>query len=204
MAYIPVPNIAQLEFTYAWQGQRCQNVLHYFNEVNWTSALLLGLANAAVAEWNTNVKPRCVATLQLVEVKATDLETQTGPVAFASSGLPVTGTLSGTSVPNNVTVALTKRTDQRGRSYRGRIFHPGLAQTDITTNTIVAGALTAILAAWTALLVVSDGTNPCEMCVVSRFQGGAPLGTGIHTIVTGLTSDGIVDSQRRRLPGRGN
>lgn len=204
MPYVPVPNVAQLEFTYVWQAQRCQNVLHYFNEVNWTPELLLGLANAAVVEWNTNVKPRCVGALALVEVKATDLESQTGPVAFANTGLPITGTLSGVSVPNNVTVAITKRTASRGRSFRGRIFHPGLAQTDITSNTIVGGALTAILAAWTPLMTISDGVNPCEMVVVSRFQNGAPLGTGESTVVTGLTSDGVVDSQRRRLPGRGN
>jgi len=169
-------------------------VLHYQRSAAWGPTTLLGLANAAVTKWNSNNKARSVATLSLVEVKATDLTTQTSGVAFADTGLPVVGTLSGTSVPNNVTVVVTKRTAARGRSYRGRIYHCALAQTEVVANIIAPATVGALITVWTQWLTLSDGIALTDLVVISRFQGGAPLGAGIATEVTGFTCDGVADS----------
>jgi len=46
--------------------------------------------------------------------------------------------------------------------------------------------------------------NPWEHCVISRFNAGAPRTTGVATKVTScVVVDPYVDSQRRRLTGRG-
>ena len=45
--------------------------------------------------------------------------------------------------------------------------------------------------------------DPWSMVVVSRYENNAPRAEGIATLVDRLSSDGVIDSQRRRLPGRG-
>lgn len=203
MAFTAFPGTCQVELTMTWAGQRVQNVLHYHKLVTFDATTLTGIANAAVTKWNTYIKPRVNVTCSLVEVKATDISTQTGPVAYATTGLPIIGTVAGASLPNNATVAVTKRTAKRGRSYRGRIYHPGLSISDVTGNVVSPGVVTALIAAWTNFLILNDGATNANLVVASRFQSGVQLVTGEVNDVTGFTVESTVDSQRRRLPGRG-
>lgn len=204
MAYIPVENVAQLEFVYNWAGQVCQNVLHYRIATGWDADKLQTLCTDAIAEWIAGPRLQVCTNLSLISVKATDLSTQIGPVHVSTVGLPSAGSLTPPSTTNNVALVVTKRTASRGRSFRGRIFHPGLANGDITNNIVLAARVSAVVAAWTTMLVLNVGAESADMVVVSRFQSNQPLIIGVSTLVTNLTSDGVVDSQRNRLPGRGS
>ena len=204
MAFIPVPGVVQLEFVYLWQSQVCETVLHYTKEAGWTVADMGTLAASAIVEWNTNIRPRCSNTLSLTAVKVTDLSAQDAPTITVTGGLPLAGALTGAPVPNNVALVVTKRTEKRGRSYRGRIFHPGLENNSVVNNQVGGATVGAIVGGWNALRTVNAGETDAVMVVVSRQQNNVPLLVGVATLVTNMTSDGTVDSQRKRLPQRGN
>lgn len=208
MAYIPVPDVAQVEMVALMAGQRTQWVIHYKRDVagDYDVAHLADLAAALVAAINgASVKGLFPATWSLIEVRAIAMESQFGPAVSASSGLPIVGTRAGAQLPNNVALVLTKRTSARGRSFRGRLYFGPLVEADVTDNTVTPAIVTSIIGNLGAVLLTVVGASfTHKLQVVSRFTNNVARSEGIATPVTGWTSDGIIDSQRRRLPGRGN
>jgi hypothetical protein len=79
-----------------------------------------------------------------------------------------------------------------------------MMESQMDADAINSAVTTSYVDAWTAALAFTVGTVNWNMVVVSRFQNGSPLANGITTGIINFTSDGIVDSQRRRLSGRGN
>lgn len=204
MEYIPVPNVAQVELVYNWKGQVCQTVLHYTTGATYTQALLNTLALEVITVWKAQMPVVMPTDLSLIQVRAIDLSSQSGPVVNQATGLPAAGTMAGTSLPNNCACVFTKRTALRGRSFRGRIYHPGLTTGQVTGNALTVGALGGILLKYNNFLDITDQlANHHLLGVISRYENKLPRDTGIFTQVLNFTSDGVVDSQRRRLPGRG-
>ncbi len=202
MPFIPIPNAASLEYIYQWDGQICENVLTYRLPQAISQDSLQDLTTAAIAWWNTNLKPLINNSVALLAVKATDLTTSTGPVVEDTTGLAIAGTSTGNPVPNNVTVAIKLITANRGRSFRGRVYHVGLSQTAVTNNTVSLTVRNNIRNAWLAAKELSS--NPgWTLCVGSRYSDNAPRITGLATPVTDISVNSVVDSQRRRLPERG-
>jgi hypothetical protein len=80
---------------------------------------------------------------------------------------------------------------------------PGIPKTAITANTVDSLTVSGIAAAYNQLLVVADGLG-ADWVVVSRFHDNAPRTAGVVSFINAATVvDATVDSQRRRLPGRG-
>lgn len=203
MPFIPVPGVVQLESVYSMAGQTVENVFHYQTPGPIAAEEMMELALKWIDQWNTYMKPYIPTEVSLTAVKVTDLDTATSPAITASAGLPLAGTQNGVLLPNSVSLCITKRTALRGRSQRGRIYWPGLGETNVTNNVVSAALVSAIIAGLENMKVVPTLTGNNEMVVVSRFTANAPRASGIFTPVTNFTSDGVVDSQRRRLPGRG-
>jgi hypothetical protein len=132
------------------------------------------------------------------------IATQPGPEATFSAGLPAPGSLGDPALPNNVTVAASLRSNLTGRSARGRWYWQGLTEPQVTGNAIAAGVLTSIDAALTNLQSSIDGAG-FAWVIVSFFTNNAPRvgGPVYFTVVDIVFVDDVVDSQRRRLPGRG-
>jgi hypothetical protein len=68
-----------------------------------------------------------------------------------------------------------------------------------------AARLPEMITAYNNLLVLPpSGAGPeFQLVVVSRFANLAQRAQGIKNRVTAVTNDGLMDSQRRRLRGRG-
>lgn len=203
MQYVPVPNIAQVELFQIWDNQLCENVLHFEPAIALTPTLMTEIGGALVTWWNANIKAWVPSTLSLTGVKVTDLTTQFAPVVNISAGLPIVGTNVSPSLPNNCALVLTKRTLLRGRSFRGRVYQPGMIEGQVTNSAVSSAYVTNFLNAYNSIKTVATATTTWDMVVVSRKQAGAWLSVGEAHPVTGFTSDGNIDSQRRRLPGRG-
>lgn len=105
-------------------------------------------------------------------------------------------------MPNVITVAVKWVTALRGRSYRGRTYHIGLLETHILDNMITTAAQT-LLQTYYVNLWGSVAILTAEMVVASRIQGGVEREVGLMTPIIGFQIDRVVDTQRRRLPGRG-
>jgi hypothetical protein len=201
--YVPADAV-EVDITYLFDGQRCQNVVHYAYDSVPVPDDMVELGNEIISAWDSGMKAWMPSTLSLIEVKLTDLTTQISPSVFATTGLPVVGTNVSPALPNSNALVLTKRTALRGRSYRGRIYVPGLIEGQVTANAVSSAYQTNYLNFWNGLLTITTTQNSFEMVVFSKKQNGSWLAQGILTPVIGFTTDGQVDSQRRRLPGRGS
>jgi hypothetical protein len=201
MPFIPVPNVAMVELLYTQDDQKMENTLYFENENPWSAIGLTTLAEEIIAWWTTNIRPNVSNTVTFRGVKATSLESETAPAVEVPSGLAGGGTSP--AMPNNVTAAIKFLTALRGRSFRGRNYIVGLMDEAVSQNdlsTITAGNYSN---GYLELLDTSVITNGIWV-VVSRFTNGDPRTTGVSEPVTGVTfTDFTVDSQRRRLPGRG-
>lgn len=203
MAFIPAPSVLQVELVYSWDTQVVQTVLH-FRPDGLLDPIEVAEFLEFLATWfDETLAPALPTTISLVNIKATDLTTETAPVYLYAVGMPNPGTNPGSSLPNNCALVITKRTAMRGRSFRGRIFHPGLLETSVTANTVNSSTVANLILYYSELLEVVLTEETWRMGVLSRYADNAPRAEAVFTPVTSLDSDGVVDSQRRRLPRRG-
>jgi len=205
MAFIPVANTAQLDLIYLQDGQRIENTLYAKFPSAPSPTDIADLASAVKAAWVDNIMPLLSSTVSLIAVEASDLTSDSGPQAVDTGGLPVAGDVTSRAMPNNVALCVSFRTGLRGRSFRGRNYLPGMSSDAVSegVNEVNAAYQTSVRNAYLAVQLTIEGVG-AEWVVVSRFHDGAPRVSGVATPVTNVVfTDNIVDSQRRRLPGRG-
>jgi hypothetical protein len=191
-------------------GEKAENTLYFVFSAAPTEAELLALGTAIASWWGTHMAPLTPSTTILREVTCSDLSDAEGPQVTFVPATEVLGTMSTSASPNNVSLTVSFRTAMRGRSRRGRNYIAGLGISQIVGNNVVSGYADAFVTAYLALLPVAEALS-CVWSVASRFSGvnpatGKPIPrtTGVTTpIITAVIVDFVVDSQRRRLPGRG-
>lgn len=204
MAFIPVPDTAEVLLFYTLNGQQMMNTLYFSKSGGWDSTSLQVLADAAWDHWATSVMIDLGDGLVLTGTRALDLSSATGPVAEHTQSL--NGSITDSpELPQNCAFAIKFTTAQRGRSFRGRIYLPGITTArQVSTGILSTSAADAFLEDVTGAIGDIATEASCEHVVVSRFTGGSPRVTGVATPVTGISyTDTNLDSQRRRLPGRG-
>lgn len=203
MPFIPVPNVVMAEVRMSLDFQRIENTLYFEFSTPPTPGNLISLGNDLEGWFTSLFAPVVSSALALREIYLTDLTSVTGGTFTQVPATLITGGQSSEALPNSVALSVSFRTAQRGRSFRGRNFLPGLTDAQVAQNTVTVGALGVIQNAYNQL-PASLGGSGATWVVVSRFTGGAPRVTGLATPVTAVVIvDPTVDSQRRRLPGRG-
>jgi hypothetical protein len=125
-------------------------------------------------------------------------------ITFGVTPGTVVGSNAGAALPNNVTACVSLRSNFAGRSARGRLYWQALTETQVVGNTIDTSVAGDIVAAVQAIDVAMTGLG-YELSIVSYINNGAPrVGGPVYFFVSDiLMTDFTVDSQRRRLPGRG-
>lgn len=204
MAFVPVANTLMVEVRMANDNQLIENTLYFQAKTDAADPSLVGLGNAVLLWWNASYRVALPNAVSLREIHISDLTTETSDVYTQAAPVPnPVGAGAAPVLPNNVTIAVSFRTSRRGRSFRGRNYFAALAEDQVVANNITGPTAAAIVGAYEDLL---DGplADDWQWGVVSRYSGGAPRAAGIFTPVTSvLVTDTVVDSQRRRLPGRG-
>lgn len=193
----------ELTARYLYDGQKVENVFHVRSS---TVAGLTEMTAAAVAFrnwWENNGKPISPSTVSLQSILVKTLSTPIDPGIEYTEGFPSAGTSAGAQLPNNATLAVKWITAFRGRSYRGRTYHIGLMETQVVGNTVDPGALSLIKAAYEGLRIGLESAG-FPLVVGSKIGAKVERFVGLSTPVVALQIDPIVDSQRRRLPGRGS
>lgn len=203
MAFVPVPNTALAEIRMTDDFQKVENTLYFDFGAPPTVTDLQNLGADLLAWYIALMGPLQSSGVALREIYITDLTSATGPTHTETPATLITGGASGEQLPNNVSVAVSFRTALRGRSFRGRNYFVGLVDSQVAHNTLTGAMIAALTNAYNQL-PASLGTSGAIWVVVSRFTAGAPRVTGVATPVSAVVIvDDTVDSQRRRLPGRG-
>lgn len=204
MPFVPVPNVVAAQMLYTQQGQFVENVLHIQFPAPPTPTSMSTVAAALVTSHGAHLKTAQATTVSLVRIIMTDLSSVNAGGIEYTTGLPIAGTSGGTESPMNVTLAIKLLTGFRGRSYRGRLYHVGLVEGAYTGSTMIPATLTSIKNVYDALRSdIAAIPGGYSLVVVSRRENKNWRITGVATIVTAVDVDSTLDSQRRRLPGRG-
>lgn len=202
--FVPAPQCVKAALGFTWASQNVQTILHFLHATPPSVADMLALGTyLGTTYWNTFLSS-CSTNIALQQVVVTDLTTNISPSAIYTPAAPVPGTGASSSVSLNDAWVFSKRTALRGRNYRGRLYMPGITsgvQTgagtgDLTTlagiaSSMVSRLITSMLANWT-------------FGVLSNWLGNIIRPSGVFTPVTAISVNNVLDSQRRRLIGRGN
>jgi len=203
MAFQQVEDCYRISMLFDWSGQTCVNVYHVMSETPLSTEFMVDLCDVFIGWWDDNLKAEVSSNVSLEKVTAQYLNAETDPLIEQTSGLPLQATSSAASAPNNCTFAVQWRTALSGRSYRGRTFHIGLTTTKYSANLLTVPNQSTFVAAYGALITAVDNAG-YTLVVVSRYHNGTQRPSGVFTAITSCYVDRTLDSQRRRLPGRGS
>lgn len=189
-------------------GQQVINSFHVYNGtgVFWDQASADTYVNSMRAAWVANVLPKQSSAITCGKVVGIDLTNSTGVVA-TSTGADAAGGVFGGSLPANVAMCISWPI---GRHYKGghprtylAAFDQSLVQNANTWTaaavTSLVGAMAAFRTACNATAVFSGGT---ALGVLHRKKAHAVLKPPTFDAFGPPTSDGGIDSQRRRLGKR--
>lgn len=206
--FIAIPNTVQVAIRGTIDGEQCQNTLYFRSQVDpWTTPSMNTLASYLEDWWTVSARDWLPAQYQFIEIFVSDQSSINGFVVTRSAATPWSGLrATGGPMPNSTTFTISFRTSLRGRGNQGRNYWPGFVKNDVIGNEIALGAAEGIKDAY-AELIDSGPAVPMptvKWVVASRYLNKLPRPVGVTTQITEVTyRDRIVDSQRRRLPGRG-
>jgi hypothetical protein len=162
------------------------------------------VAQGAHDGWKTYMLPVLSDEYILRETYAVSLDSDTAPAATATTVPAVTGgNNTGGPLPGSVSLCLSLRTEGRGRSSRGRQYISGFRDIAIDGNRFTDAKADAVVAAFSDYATQSFG-GQAVLVVVSRVQDKVQRAQALVQQVTAIiVTDTFVDSQRRRLTGRG-
>jgi hypothetical protein len=201
-AFQAAPNVAQVEMRFTQQGQQVENVYHVDVPDLVTPAMFDTIAGVFALWFSATVVADVSTGLSLNSVIVRDLQVDGGIAIEHTTGLPVAGHDPQEQAPMNVTAAVKWVTGHAGRSFRGRTYHLGLTHEQYVNSTLTGAMVNVLHNDYTLLLTETIALgNP--LCVLSRRHAKAVRAQAIHTPITGVIIDNTIDSQRRRLPGRG-
>jgi hypothetical protein len=197
------PNIVKVAMIFQRDTREFVNTFHVHSDTGWNVSSMTTLANSVVTWWTTVYRLTSTAQVALAAVQVR-LYDPLNPLAVdIPVSPPVAGTRGTTAEAGNVSVAMSERTGLAGRAFRGRIFAPCVGESDVTiTDTLISAA------------VVLFGN-----AIANLVFGALPAGNILHifhrpglvpkprdntsTPVITYVVESLVDSQRRRLSGRG-
>lgn len=153
---------------------------------------------AIKAWWDAAYKVVFPAGIVLDVIEARKLDPSDPLAEDFTTGLPSAGTNANTLLEaGNVTETISWRTGFAGRKYRGRIYIPGVAQAFANQDDRATSPLVALLTTAATQLILGVATaGPYELAVFHKFDN-------TYTAITQFVIEAILDSMRRRLPGRG-
>lgn len=202
MAFQPVTAACQCLINYRQAGQEMQSQLYFDTSGSNDPTVLTNLAQV-VADWLTNEwAPLAASTATVISLILTNVDIAGGAqVTFTPIG-GIQGGNASFAMPTGTTVTASWRTGLAGRSFRGRTYHVGLTESQVADNALTSTARSDLQQAYTQLIVDANifGT---PLSIASRVSNGVPRPAGILTPVQTCLVDEFIDSQRRRLTGRG-
>jgi len=203
MAFQPVPNTVQCDAIFMLFGQIIENVYHVFVPDGVDAPTIQDCADV-IGHWvEDTYLDNLSSNLTFLRVEAKNLSIADGGEAVYLAAPGTVGGSADASEPGNVAFCVSLKTAESGRSHRGRKYISGLAVSQRVGNAVLPAYGAALADSLNTLLTVLEGVAKA-LVIVSRIQDGITLVTAAVTPVTSAVAvDFNIDSQRRRLNGRG-
>lgn len=205
MAFIPVPYCAQVNIIQQLSGEDVENVFYVSHLTpDWSPVELVDVASYFISYWSANIMPLLATEFSFQKVRVRDLN-NAGEDGYEQAVSPiVTGAVGGGAMPGSAALAVKKSTGLVGRSHRGRVYMSGLVKPNVTINLVNQAWVTQIVGELQNMIGDINGTlGDVKLAHVSRYTNGLPRIQGAYWDIVSFTADNRLDSQRRRLAGRG-
>lgn len=204
MAFQPCPNTALFEWIYQTPTGVQENTYHIEGVSPWSEEGLEATALVLYDWWASEMAANCSNTVTLLRVEGKSLEAESAPVAIYYPETLVAGSVVAQSASGNVTFAVKHTTGLTGRANRGRWYIVGLPL-DVGGNSSISLALASAFVNAFDNLDAGIAESMIRPVVVHRQVDNVPLTVCTTTEITGHSfTDLNMDSQRRRLRGRGS
>jgi len=194
------PRVSRLVLQWSVGSKTITNVLHVQSQDEPDPTELATIAAEVISWWDAGGAKAAFSTgVSLTAVEATSTNVEPPIQVVDVTSLPMAGTLNSPPLPNNVAVVASLRTNNIGRSYRGRMYLPPPGENQVDGNELTAGAQATLLAVVEGLIDQLAVIN-VSLVVLSCVQDGVEISPGVATQVMNVIVNRGVDTQRRRLP----
>jgi hypothetical protein len=196
---LPTPiiaNVAEVVVKQRLFGQDVLNVWHVQVGAAPTAPELLAVAADFQAGY-ADIYAALSQELAMTEIFVRNMGSISGPEATLSVIPEQLGTIATASMPGGTALCVSLRTALSGRRFRGRKYFSGIPNNEVAGNQFNAPFVSSVLSGVQSLIgTLSASGTPLQ--VVSL--------TGLTSVpvTAAVAADLDVDSQRRRLTGRGS
>lgn len=197
MAFIPLPQGVKLCFHFTLDSIPVSFCVYVDTGGTVDQSVTDDVANVGLGWWEDHGYLAFSNRLLIQEIVATDVSQQPAYQSTVTSFTHTTGNVAQESMPNGTAIVVTLRTGYIGRSYRGRLFLPGIDHFAVVENTLTSAAQNNIQTVFEAL---QDHLSNASMTwVVASYQNNlSSRETAVGTPVTSILVRDNVKSQRRR------
>jgi len=200
-----VTNGYHVRLQYTLSTQLVENEFYFVSTVTPTEATMDALADLvldwATDDWHNLLPTNCAVTGCVVECLDENF-LLTKPYSLPS---PVSGA-GDSGVPNNVSFSVQRIILGRYKGGHPRLYVPGIRADKVTSiNTLNQTHADLIVTALNELntLAIAHANDYIPVCLRTTGEGATPTNPNPVNITGYRYRDLTLDSQRRRLPGRG-
>lgn len=193
------PQVARITYQMHRGTRVFENTFHVARSAGWNLAALATAVDAAYTLWNTYARVAMPSGISLYNVHGVVYDPTGFPYVYDHPVSPeIPGTLTGNIAPGNASVTVSERANLAGRKYRGRLYWPGIPAANVNQDDSVNGAMITLLATFGTQLLAAfnNGAGTGSLSIFHR-------NTNTYHAVASIVLEAILDSMRRRLPGRG-
>lgn len=203
MPFSPAAGTVRATLEFVWRGQIVAITISVRKPTGF-DATDYDTLSAELLDWYQDAYKAYVSTqCALQKINILDLSSAIAPSIEYPISPNIPGGNIGGATALNATLVTSFKTDQRGRSYRGRNYFVGLPAPSMVDSGSVSSGVAAGITLVYAALAVRLASISMEHVVVSRQQNGVIMPVAVVTPVTEYFTETNIDSQRRRLVGRG-
>jgi hypothetical protein len=188
---------------YSSFGQTIENVFYFERGVDYDADSCADLALAIKDSYDTNFRPIHPTELTLIDITVTAQHVESGPNSNLPVGEAGTSGSAGFETTGN-TFVIKFGTGSSGRSFRGRMYWPHLVNSWVSNNQIDnTTALSLATAAESFFDDIETATGDRHAIVSYQHDCEWRTLATVTDVVNYTYTDLNLDSQRRRLSGRG-
>lgn len=202
--FIPAPDCARAVMNYTVFDQQIANVFYFKRPGPWDLGSLQEQAEEMRSAWNVRLSPLLSAAVVLLDITITNVAVEDDEKyvlpcndvgTYSSAAFETTGN----------TFCIKFNTHRVGRSYRGRMYWPLLNANAVNDGKIASSGIADSMIGALALFFADVAGVTGNDHVVVSYQNGCEWRTTAEAtqVLTYTYTDLNLDSQRRRLPGRG-
>jgi len=198
MAYQAVPRGIKVELNALQNLVPVVNIHYVQMGTAVTDTDLESVADAVAVWYDENGRNLHHTSYVLQNITCTDVSVEAGHQFILTSIANPAGTVTGTAAAANAAAAISWRTANTGRSYRGRTYIGGLAAANLSNAQTLDSTMVTALGTAAAALIDDLEAIGATLVIVSRFAAGVARVIAVATEVINIIIDAKVDSQRRR------